>query len=64
MALVENQAALLIKDADSKEQLLKETYRLLNDKIHMTSLSENIKKLGRPNAARDIVDVIMKEIKN
>ena len=64
MALVENQAALLIKDADSKEQLLKETYRLLNDKIRIANLSENIKKLGRPNAASDIVDVIMKEIKN
>ncbi len=64
MALVENQAALLIKDADSKEQLLKETYRLLGDKQRMKSLSENIRKLGRPYAARDIVDVIMEVIKN
>ncbi len=59
MALVENQAALLIKDADSKDQLMKETFSLLNDKERLKSLSENIQKLGRPNAAKDIVDVIM-----
>ncbi|MFA5327096.1 MAG: undecaprenyldiphospho-muramoylpentapeptide beta-N-acetylglucosaminyltransferase [Prolixibacteraceae bacterium] len=64
MALVENQAALLIKDANAKELLLKETFSLLNDKVRMKSLSENIKKLGRPNAAKDIVDVIMEVVKN
>lgn len=64
MALVDNQAALLIKDSDSKEQLFKETYRLLGDKQRLESLSENIRKLGRPNAAKDIVDVIVEVIKN
>ena len=59
MALVENQAALLIKDADSKVQLFKETFSLLDDKERLKSLSDNIKKLGRPNAAKDIVDVIL-----
>lgn len=59
MALVENQAALLIKDADSKSELLKETFKLLDDKQRLKSLSENIKKLGRPNAAKDIVNVIL-----
>jgi UDP-N-acetylglucosamine--N-acetylmuramyl-(pentapeptide) pyrophosphoryl-undecaprenol N-acetylglucosamine transferase len=63
MALVENQAALLIKDADSKAQLFKETFSLLNDKERLKSLSNNIKKLGRPNAAKDIVDVILAVIK-
>lgn len=59
MALVENQAALLIKDADSKAELFKETFSLLDDKERLKSLSNNIKKLGRPNAAKDIVDVIL-----
>jgi UDP-N-acetylglucosamine--N-acetylmuramyl-(pentapeptide) pyrophosphoryl-undecaprenol N-acetylglucosamine transferase len=63
MALVENQAALLIKDADSKTELLKETFKLLGDKPRLKSLSENIKKLGRPNAAKDIVDVILEVVK-
>jgi UDP-N-acetylglucosamine--N-acetylmuramyl-(pentapeptide) pyrophosphoryl-undecaprenol N-acetylglucosamine transferase len=64
MALVENQAALLIKDADSKDQLLKETFSLLNDKQRLKSLSENIQKLGRPNAAKDIVDVILEVVES
>ncbi|MDO9614727.1 MAG: glycosyltransferase, partial [Bacteroidota bacterium] len=64
MALVENQAALLIKDADSKGQLLKETFSLLNDKQRLKSLSENIQKLGRPNAAKDIVDVILEVVES
>jgi UDP-N-acetylglucosamine--N-acetylmuramyl-(pentapeptide) pyrophosphoryl-undecaprenol N-acetylglucosamine transferase len=63
MTLVDNQAALLIKDADSKEQLWLVTFKLLNDKSQLESLSENIKKLGRPNAAKDIVDVIINVVK-
>ena len=59
LALVENQAALLIKDADSKEQLWPETFKLLADKQRLNSLSENIRKLAKPNAAKEIVDVIM-----
>jgi UDP-N-acetylglucosamine--N-acetylmuramyl-(pentapeptide) pyrophosphoryl-undecaprenol N-acetylglucosamine transferase len=59
LALVDNQAALLIKDADSKEQLWPETFKLLNDKMKLNSLSENIKKLAKPNAATEIVDVIL-----
>lgn len=62
MALVENQAALLIKDANSKNELIKETFKLLGDKQRLHSLSENIRKLGRPNAAKEIVDVIMEVI--
>ncbi len=62
-SLVDNQATLLIKDADSKEYLLKETFILLSDKPRLKSLSENIKKLGRPNAAKDIVDVILGVVK-
>jgi UDP-N-acetylglucosamine--N-acetylmuramyl-(pentapeptide) pyrophosphoryl-undecaprenol N-acetylglucosamine transferase len=62
-ALVENQAALLIKDSEAKDKLLKETFILLEDKQRLQNLSENILKLGRPNAAKDIVDVILEVIK-
>ncbi len=62
-SLVDNQAALLIKDIDSKASLLKETFKLLGDKPRLKSLTENIKKLGRPNAAKDIVDVILELVK-
>jgi UDP-N-acetylglucosamine--N-acetylmuramyl-(pentapeptide) pyrophosphoryl-undecaprenol N-acetylglucosamine transferase len=63
MALVENNAAILIKDLDSKAQLFHQTFSLLADKTKLKSLSENIKKLARPNAARDIVDVVMEVVK-
>jgi UDP-N-acetylglucosamine--N-acetylmuramyl-(pentapeptide) pyrophosphoryl-undecaprenol N-acetylglucosamine transferase len=63
MALVDNQAALLIKDAHSKEQLWSETFKLLTDKQRLNRLSENIKKLAKPNAAKEIVDVVLEVIK-
>ena len=63
MALVENHAAILIKDIDSKGRLFQQTFKLLNDETLLKSLSENIRKLARPNAARDIVDVILGEVK-
>lgn len=64
MALVDNQAALLIKDADSKEQLWPETFKLLNDKMKLKSLSENMIKLAKPNAAKEIVDVILEVVES
>ncbi len=62
MALVENHAAILIKDKDSKGQLFQQTFSLLADETRLKTLSENIKKLGRPNAAKDIVDVILEVV--
>ncbi|HAQ20704.1 MAG TPA: undecaprenyldiphospho-muramoylpentapeptide beta-N-acetylglucosaminyltransferase [Prolixibacteraceae bacterium] len=64
LSLVNNQAALLINDADSVDDLFMETFKLLDDKSHLKSLSENILKLGRPNAAKDIVDVILKVVES
>ncbi|MDP3642979.1 MAG: undecaprenyldiphospho-muramoylpentapeptide beta-N-acetylglucosaminyltransferase [Bacteroidota bacterium] len=64
LSLVNNQAALLINDADSEDDLFIETFKLLDDKSHLKSLSENIRKLGRPNAAKDIVDVILEVVES
>lgn len=63
MALVENKAAIMIKDADSKGQLFQQAFSLLADETRLKTLSENIKKLARPYAARDIVDVILEVVK-
>jgi UDP-N-acetylglucosamine--N-acetylmuramyl-(pentapeptide) pyrophosphoryl-undecaprenol N-acetylglucosamine transferase len=62
-ALVENQAAILIKDADSKDQLFQQAFTLLADKASLQGLSDNIVKLSRPYAAKDIVDVILEVVK-
>ena len=62
-ALVENQAAILIKDADSKDHLFQQAFSLLADKAMLQGLSDNIVKLSRPYAAKDIVDVILEVVK-
>ncbi|HZL08522.1 MAG TPA: undecaprenyldiphospho-muramoylpentapeptide beta-N-acetylglucosaminyltransferase [Prolixibacteraceae bacterium] len=64
MALVEKQAAVLIPDSESFEKLFNVTFSLLNDQPRLKSLSENIRKLSRPNAAKDIVDVILEVVKS
>lgn len=63
MALVEKDAAMLVKDVDSKEVLVGEVLELINDEAKCTKLSENIAKLGKPNATGDIVDQLEKMIK-
>jgi len=63
MALVENDAALMIRDVDSKELLFKQTFDLLADTAKLNRLALNMKKLALPHAAKDIVDVIMEVVK-
>lgn len=60
MALVEKNAALLISDREAADKLIPEVIRLLQDDSRKRSLSENITKLARPNATRDIVNEIEK----
>lgn len=56
MALVGNNAAVLIADIDSREKLIDEVYRLMADAEMQKDLCENIDKLAKPNATRDIVN--------
>ena len=64
MALVENDAALLVKDKDAKEHLFTKTFDLIKNESQLLKLATNCKKLAKPNATADIVSVILKEIKN
>lgn len=63
MALVKCEAAVLVRDADAKDHLMAETFRLIKDTERLKILSENILKLARPEAAKEIVDVILNEVK-
>ncbi len=63
-ALAEQGAAVLIKDADVNEQLVEEALILVNDKLRLSELAENIKKMATPSATSDIVDVIVSLLKN
>jgi len=63
MALVQKNAAILVKDADAKNQLIDETIRLLNDAQQCAELSKNIKTLAIPDAPDRILKEIEKLIK-
>lgn len=58
MALVEKNAAILVKDVDAKAELLVEAIRLIGDAQQKAELIKNIETLGRPNATSEIVNVL------
>ena len=58
-ALVDNNAAVLISDKDARTALVKATLQLIKDNDRQLSLSENIKKLARPDAAEMIAREIL-----
>lgn len=62
MALVEKNAALMVRDAECHDNGLQTLEKMLNDKDRMASLGENILKLARRQAAESIVDEIDKII--
>ncbi len=63
MALVNKDAAIYVKDAEAPDMLLKRALDIINDEEMLTSLSENIKKLGLPNSADIIADEGLKLVR-
>ena len=51
MALVNRDAAILVKDADAAESLLPLAVKTVNDEARLKTLSENILKLALPDSA-------------
>ncbi|HEY5510907.1 MAG TPA: undecaprenyldiphospho-muramoylpentapeptide beta-N-acetylglucosaminyltransferase [Prolixibacteraceae bacterium] len=62
-ALVEQGAAVLIKDAEVNDKLVEEALALVKDGSRLTVLAENIKKMGTPDATSDIVEVVAEMLK-
>jgi len=60
MALVENNAAILVPDDQALEQACLKALELLNNETERKSLSDNIKKLALPNADEEIAKEILK----
>ena len=60
LALVEKQAALMVKDVEAKERLLWTALEVLDNVELGKRLGENIKQLAKPNAAEEIAKVILK----
>lgn len=58
MALVNREAALLVRDADARDKLVETALELVDDSARRNSLSENIRKM----AIRDADEVIAREV--
>jgi UDP-N-acetylglucosamine--N-acetylmuramyl-(pentapeptide) pyrophosphoryl-undecaprenol N-acetylglucosamine transferase len=62
MALVKENAAIMITDADAGKSLVEEALRLLFDEQRCQKLKENVSRLGKPDATIEIVEEIEKLI--
>jgi UDP-N-acetylglucosamine--N-acetylmuramyl-(pentapeptide) pyrophosphoryl-undecaprenol N-acetylglucosamine transferase len=62
MALVNNNAAILVKDSEANHKLIDTVYSLINDTEKQQVLTKNIKQLGIPDAADRIYKEIIKLI--
>lgn len=62
MALVKKDAALLVKDVEAVTQLSQVLSDLIQDKTFSDRIAKNISGLAKPNAAKDIVALLKKEI--
>jgi UDP-N-acetylglucosamine--N-acetylmuramyl-(pentapeptide) pyrophosphoryl-undecaprenol N-acetylglucosamine transferase len=63
MALVNKNAAILVKDSEARNQLVDVVIDLLSNKEKQQTLAQNITQLGKPNATKDIVAEIVKIVK-
>lgn len=60
IALVNKDAAVLVKDNDAQEELISSALTLIQDNKQLESLHQNILKLALPDSARLIADEVMK----
>ena len=60
MALVNKDAALMVRDADAAEKLMETACSLIEDQERIALLEENIGKLALRDAAQTIADEIYK----
>lgn len=60
LALEHKQAAIHIKNADAKAQLVGTALGLLQDTNQQAQLAQNIRQLGKPKATEQIVDEVLK----
>jgi UDP-N-acetylglucosamine--N-acetylmuramyl-(pentapeptide) pyrophosphoryl-undecaprenol N-acetylglucosamine transferase len=63
MALVNHQAAILIKDTEAKEELQNKVISLIKDKEQLDRLSKNISKMGVEKSAEAIASEIIRLVK-
>ena len=62
-ALEAKGAAVVVPDAEARTAAMRRAMELLSDKEALRTMSENLEKLARPDAAERIVDEIEKVMK-
>jgi UDP-N-acetylglucosamine--N-acetylmuramyl-(pentapeptide) pyrophosphoryl-undecaprenol N-acetylglucosamine transferase len=62
-ALVDVDAAMIVRDSEAMEKLVDEALKLIYDDSRCAQFSANMKKLAKPNATKDIVNEIEKLIR-
>ena len=60
MALVDKDAAIYVADANVNEELIEKTIETVNDEMKIALLEANMQKMGKPNAASEIADEVLK----
>ena len=63
MALVEKNAAILIRDNEIQEKLFDTAFEVIGNNERCKTLAENIKTLAKPNATKTIVNEVEKLVK-
>lgn len=58
MSLVEHNAAMMIEDKKAEDELIQTTIDLAQNKVQQAELIKNIRALAKPNATKNIVDLI------
>ena len=64
LALVEKDAAVMVKDKEGAEKMFQTALDLLNNEEKLASLSKNVGKLGMKDAAQKIAKEVLKLIDN
>ncbi len=60
LALLDHEAAVMVKDSEAMEKLIDEAVTLIDDKERRENLSKNIHAMAHENAAIDIANEVMK----
>jgi UDP-N-acetylglucosamine--N-acetylmuramyl-(pentapeptide) pyrophosphoryl-undecaprenol N-acetylglucosamine transferase len=60
-ALVDKNAAIMVRDDEAQDKLLPTVFALLQDKARIKELEKNIAALAKPNAADEIAGIIIGE---
>ncbi len=63
MSLVNENAAILVKDSKAKEQLINEALLLIQDEKRCEALANNVKNIAKPNAGKEIAMAVLGLIK-